>query len=228
MLSFSGGKDSTALLLMMLEKGIEPGEIVFFNTGWEFPEMLEHIRRVEEYIGRRIVRLQPEKPFDYWMFEHKLTTKNRCGYGFPTIKSRWCTRIKLDTLTKFWVKMGKPNFYLGIAYDEQHRIKGRLLKNNKKFPLVDWKITEKQALQYCYSRGFDWGGLYNYFRRVSCWCCPFRRLSELRNLRRFYPNLWQRLMEMEERSWNKFRQDYSVFDLEERFKQEESQLKLQI
>ena len=36
---FSGGKDSTAMLLMMIAKGIHIDDIIFCDTGMEFPEM---------------------------------------------------------------------------------------------------------------------------------------------------------------------------------------------
>lgn len=45
--SFSGGKDSTAMLLMMIEKGMQIDDIIFCDTGKEFPEMYEHIKQVE-------------------------------------------------------------------------------------------------------------------------------------------------------------------------------------
>jgi 3'-phosphoadenosine 5'-phosphosulfate sulfotransferase (PAPS reductase)/FAD synthetase len=41
--SFSGGKDSTAMLLMLIEKGCPLDRIIFFDTGWEFPQMYDHI-----------------------------------------------------------------------------------------------------------------------------------------------------------------------------------------
>lgn len=49
---FSGGKDSTCMLLMMLEKGIPVDKIVFCDTGKEFPQMYEHISKVEDYISK--------------------------------------------------------------------------------------------------------------------------------------------------------------------------------
>ncbi|GAG04820.1 unnamed protein product, partial [marine sediment metagenome] len=52
--SLSGGKDSTAMLLILLEKKIKVDHIVFFDTGWEFPEMLKHIDKLGKYIGRKI------------------------------------------------------------------------------------------------------------------------------------------------------------------------------
>ena len=38
-LSLSGGKDSTFLLLELIRRGTPPDECVFFDTGWEFPQM---------------------------------------------------------------------------------------------------------------------------------------------------------------------------------------------
>ena len=34
-LSFSGGKDSTAMLLMAIDKNVSVDEIVVFDTGWD-------------------------------------------------------------------------------------------------------------------------------------------------------------------------------------------------
>lgn len=48
---FSGGKDSTAMLLIMLEKNMPIDEIIFCDTGKEFPQMYEHIEKVQKYIG---------------------------------------------------------------------------------------------------------------------------------------------------------------------------------
>ena len=35
-------------------------------------------------------------------------------------------------------------------------------------PLVEYGITEAQCLDYCLSKGYDFGGRYNHFARVSC------------------------------------------------------------
>ena len=134
MLTLSGGKDSTALLLMLLERGIDPGDVVYFDTGWDFPQIYDHLEKLEKFTGITFVRLRTEKPFDYWMFEYEYEHRNGeivRGYGFPTFKTRWCTRMKQDTISDYWRKTGKPVKYVGIAYDEKHRVKsaesGRLL-----------------------------------------------------------------------------------------------------
>ena len=91
-------------------------------------------------------------------------------------------------------------------------------------PLAEWGWTEADCLKYCYSHGFDWGGLYEIFHRVSCWCCPLQSLEELRNLRKHFPDLWAKLLDMEHRTWRTFRADYSVDQLEIRFAFEEERL----
>ena len=45
--SFSGGKDSTAMLLRLLEEGVPVDVILFCDTGLEFPALYDHIRKVD-------------------------------------------------------------------------------------------------------------------------------------------------------------------------------------
>ena len=59
--SFSGGKDSTAMLLMMLDKGMPIDDIIFSDTGMEFPALNTHIEKVEQYIGLKLTILKNPK-----------------------------------------------------------------------------------------------------------------------------------------------------------------------
>lgn len=222
--SFSGGKDSTAMLLRMLEENMPVDIILFCDTGKDFPDMVRHIKQVEEYIsknyGKHITTIKAEHSYDYYMFEHEKTrgkNKGKKGYGWATMRCRWCTSNLKNRVVDKYLKQYKSEGYIeyiGIAYDEQKRIK------DKKYPLVEWKMTEKDCLQYCYDRGFDWNGLYEHFDRLSCWCCPLKNLKELKILYKYYPELWQQLKEMDKKSYNQFRADYSVEDLEKRFETE--------
>lgn len=85
-------------------------------------------------------------------------------------------------------------------------------------------MTEQDCLEYCYQRGYDWGGLYRIFKRVSCWCCPLQSLEELRMLRKHFPELWEQLEEWDRKNFRSFRPDYSVRDLDRRFRFEEERL----
>lgn len=229
--SFSGGKDSTAMLLRMIELKMPIDEIRYFDCGsWEFPQMKKHINKVEEYIEKPIIRLKYKYSFDYLFSEHIAKARKggqNKGYGFPTMVYRWCTGRKVDTLTK-GIDRKNTIQYVGIAIDELQRAKPiSMRKISQKFPLIGWGWGEKDCLEYCYSRGFDWDGLYNHFDRVSCWCCPFQGIKQLKNLRKFFPELWARLLDMQKKTWNAFRMDgTTVFDLEERFRQEDRQIEL--
>lgn len=235
--NLSGGKDSTALLLMLLKLGVRIDYIIFADTGKDFPQMLDHLRKLSEYIkgnypnAPEITVLKADKSFDYLMFDYVKTKGKRegeRGNGWATMWCRWCTiYLKQQVINKFCRSIGKPFInYIGIAVDEPKRL-AKASKGNA-FPLAAWGITEAEALQYCYDLGFDWDGLYTHFDRVSCWCCPLKNLRELKTLWKFYPDLWAELKQMDERAFNNFRADYTVAELEERFIKEEAQQQIQL
>jgi 3'-phosphoadenosine 5'-phosphosulfate sulfotransferase (PAPS reductase)/FAD synthetase len=226
--SLSGGKDSTAMLLMMIERKEPIHSAIFCDTGWEFPELLEHIKLLQKNTKVNIVTVKPKMPFDYWMVERPLN--NRKGYSWPSPIRRWCTREKFNAINRYMSTVKPYIQCIGYAFDEQDRTSKEIVKcrDNIRFPLIEWGITEKQALEYCYQKGYDWGGLYRHFRRVSCFCCPLQRIDGLRKLRRYYPDLWKRMLEMDEHKPNGGFKGYrTVHDLDKRFADEEKQMKLE-
>ena len=223
--SFSGGKDSTAMLLRMIELDMPIDEILFCDTTVEFPALYEHIDKVEKYIGRKITRLRASHGFEYYLLKSEHTrTKNKNiavmhGRSFPAPNQRWCTStLKTHVINKHYTVLRKEYQvieYIGIAADEPKRVK------EKCYPLVEWGWTEADCLRYCYEKGFNWNGLYEIFNRVSCWCCPLQSLAELRKLRRYFPQLWDKLHYWQMVTWRSFRPDYTVQELEIRFRLEE-------
>ena len=215
--SFSGGKDSTAMLLGMVERGMAIDEVVFVDTTKEFPGMYYHIDKLEQFTGIEITRLSFD--FDYWMKDHVKTkgkNKGKIGYGWPDFRNRWCTALKRQTVKRHLKNIPSAVQYHGIAFDEV----GRTERNRGaevRYPLVEWGMTASDNLQYCYDKGFDWGGLYERFHRVSCFCCPLSRIGELRILYRDYPDLWEKIRKMDMKSYRRFRSDYSFKELEKKF-----------
>jgi len=237
--SLSGGKDSTAMLLMMLERGELVHSAIFFDTGWEFPEMYPHIERVEAETGIEVVRLKPKRSFRYWLYERPVRASkgpqkgqvHRIGNGWPSPLRRWCTREKTHAIRRYLKSIPDSVSCIGFAADEAHRATGsanmQAENGEVKFPLIEWGVTESEALQYCLDRGYDWGGLYDVFHRVSCFCCPLQRLSELRKLREHFPNLWARMLEMDRAipDHNRGFKGYkTVHDLDRRFAEEDRQM----
>ena len=242
--SLSGGKDSTAMLLRMLELGERVDDIVFFDTGWEFPGMYDHLDLLENRTGRAITRLKPRIPFDYRLIFHPVRSKKdrpehnivkgrvyRYGSGWPSSLRRWCTREKINTIERYLKRQyALKNIIMcvGFASDESGRETSTMQSKvyNYRYPLIEWSWPESKCLEYCRYLGYDWGGLYEHFRRVSCYCCPLQRIGELRQLRSHHPGLWQKMLKMDRKIPNNvgFRNYDTVVDLEERFALEESQL----
>lgn len=227
LVSLSGGKDSTAMLLRMLKEQMPIDMIVFCDTGMEFSAMYRHLDKLESYIGRPITRIKSEYSFKHLLLEYMPKRKNpalfgKKGFSWPGPQSRWCTAMlktrQINRLVRRLSKNYKVVEYVGIAADERHRMKG------KNYPLVDWGMSESDCLAYCKVRGFDWDGLYDLFPRVSCWCCPLQGLDELRCLRKQFPELWSELRELDRLTWRRYRDDFTVEQLEVRFAFEEELL----
>jgi len=85
--SFSGGKDSMATLLIMLDKGMPIDDIIFADTGLEFPVVYDYLEKVEEYIGRKITRLKhPTETFESLFYKKKIRGVYRRNLWFSTCK----------------------------------------------------------------------------------------------------------------------------------------------
>lgn len=226
-LSLSGGKDSTALLLRLLEENRPLDLILFCDTGLEFPAMYEHIAKLERNVPVPIIRLQSDHPFLYWFRDYLPKRKNPDlekyrGMSWTGPRNRWCTAVMKIRVIERYLRNLRKDYnviqYIGIAADEPKRIRQEA---GIIYPLVAWNMTEADCLQYYYAKGYDWSGLYQLFRRVSCWCCPLQSLSELRKLHKHFPELWEQLREMDDATWRTFKPGYSVRDLEIRFELEE-------
>ena len=221
LVSFSGGKDSTAMLLHMMELGYKIDEVLSCDTGVEFPEMYQHIKKVRQIVekaGIKFTILKAEKSFEYYLIHHEY--KDKKGYSWATPVSRWCTSfLKRDVIKKYLATLNKRYKvvqYVGLAHDEQYRIEREAAKGHI-HPLADWGWDEAKALKYCYSRGLTWHGLYKERYRVSCWCCPLQDLAGLRSLYFHHRPLWLRLKEWDSQTRTPFRLDYSLKQLEKRF-----------
>lgn len=238
--SFSGGKDSTAMLLMMLERKMPIDHILFCDTGKEFDELYDHVDKVERYIGRPITRLKAEHGYEYYLYQHEKVRgkyKGECGHGWSSMLKRWCTnRLKQVPIREFYKSLNVPKDekqeYIGIAVDEPKRLKE---KPNTHYPLAEWNVTEKEALQYCYDKGFDFGGLYKVFNRLGCWLCPLQSMNDLYSLYKYHPDKWAELLQIEKDmyaniKWNDMSKilnfkngRYSVAELDAKFKREAEQ-----
>lgn len=195
-ISLSGGKDSTAMLHTMLERGESIHSAVFFDTGWEFPEMHDHLDLIEKKTGIKIVRLKPQRSFLDWMFNQRVIARKGIftgklkyvGNGWPSMSRRWCTRIKVDTIRAYQSSVDNHSACVGYAADEVTRER----KKHIRYPLDEFGMSESDCLGKCKDLGYHWNGLYEIFDRVSCFCCPLQGKTNLKKLREHRPELYHK------------------------------------
>ena len=113
--------------------------------------------------------------------------------------------------------------YVGIAADEIERLE-RLDGANKISPiaLIGW--SEADCMEWCANNNFR-SPIYDYFNRGGCWFCHNQGVSQLRLLRKNYPELWQLLLKWDKDSPVTFKADgHTVHDFDLRFQFEDDGL----
>lgn len=203
--SVSFGKDSLAMLLILIDRGYKLDEVIFYDTGMEFQAIYDIRDRVKimlETINIKYTELKPKVPFVEKMLNitvHKRNGETQKGYGVCGGKCRWGTSDKEKNIKRYLKnRYGKGNYreYIGIAIDEE-RFKTDITKC---YPLRYWQMTEANCLEYCYSKGFYWEEngirLYDILDRVSCWCCANKNKPELENMMKYLPEYFLKRIEL--------------------------------
>ena len=184
--SISFGKDSTAMLLMMIEHNESIHSVLWFDTEREFPEIRTHAAKVVSDTGVKLQVVRHWAGFDF--------LEDR--YGRPHPSGGWCTAAKRDCCNKYIRLMRKDNpdivECIGYSADEQKRADKMSKKWPVRFPLIEWGITEKMALEYCYDHGYFFGGIYDWMpsKRVSCYNCPKQGPKDWAAILKHHPELF--------------------------------------
>ncbi|KLK87924.1 phosphoadenosine phosphosulfate reductase [Methanoculleus sediminis] len=185
--SYSGGKDSLATLLVVL-KALGPVPLLFADTGLEFPETCENVDAVAERYGLEVFRVCEEEAF-WKAFEES---------GPPAVDSRWCCRVcKLDPVGRLidenW---GECLSFIGQRkYESVRRMQSRRVWKNPRVPqqlsaapIQQWTamhvwlyiFREKAPYNPLYGRGLD---------RIGCFMCPSSDLATFAIIGESHPEL---------------------------------------
>lgn len=82
--SCSFGKDSLAMVLMLIERGLPLDEVVFYDTGMEFQaiyDLRDDMLPIFQQHGIKYTTLYPDNHFLYDMLERPVKGRERRGYG---------------------------------------------------------------------------------------------------------------------------------------------------
>ena len=218
--SLSFGKDSTAMLLLMLQKKIKIDEIYFCDTTLEYPEIYEYKKQIQTFTNKEIITLTPKKSFDEWFYGTFISGKmkgRRRGFPYCCTPCWWNREAKYKLLDK---AHGKGNIvFIGIAKDEEKRIYAKQYQKDYldyRFPLVEWNVTEQDCFAYLQKIGLPHP--LAHMKRTGCWLCPKQNLSSLKILYLNYPDLWQKLKQYEKDSPHGFKPNFRLKDFEKKLK----------
>lgn len=243
--SWSGGKDSTASIILAHEHN-EPLDLIIFSEvmfddeiSGELPEHIDFIKNkaipLFEGWGYETKILRSDRTF-IQNFYREVTRGKRYGsglrIGFPmAMKCDINKRIKIKPIRDFY-KSIKDDItqYIGIAIDEPVRMERVANAGNKVSLLEKYRYTEKMAFDLC--KKYDLlSPIYEFCPRGGCWFCPNAKYAELKHLRTNHPDLWNKLLELENEPdlignmWNTLTKT-RIHDWEERFYWEERQMNI--
>lgn len=217
----SGGKDSTALAVYMLENhGDLPLEFIFTDTGAELPETYSYIKRFESIFGVEVNRLTaldlPEikvrskggrrSPFDVLL--------NEVYSGFlPNPQARWCTRMLKIKPFEYFVGDDDAYSYIGIRADENREgFRGAAKKAKTQesparkskpvvmsernnilpvYPLKDIGYGIDDVRDLLLDSGLGLPPYYDWRSRSGCYFCFYQQIGEWQGLKERHPELFE-------------------------------------
>jgi phosphoadenosine phosphosulfate reductase len=189
--SYSGGKDSLATLLLVMDC-IEQFDMLFVDTGLEFPETLANIDQVAQKYDIPLKRSNAGDEF--WESIETL--------GPPTVERRWCSKIcKMEPISRL-INEHFPDGCLTFIGQRKYESEGRAksdsiwknpwIKNQiAASPIQNW--TALHVWLYLFDKKAPYNPLYEQgFDRIGCWLCPSSSMSDLLRIKHTHPHMWNR------------------------------------
>lgn len=195
----SGGADSTALALLLWERG-EDFELCFADTGAEFIESYWILSRLANTVRK------PLNVVSNGTFYQHLVNFN---YFIPGPMARWCTgELKRKPQERFYKTMEAERVYVGIRADEPNRIDNQKHFNViNDYPLATMGYGKREVKEIC--KKYDLlNPIYEWRTNVSCFCCFFQRKKDWRGLLLYYPSLYRLAEEWEDQAINTSKQPF--------------------
>ncbi|MEM0380367.1 MAG: phosphoadenosine phosphosulfate reductase family protein [Desulfurococcaceae archaeon] len=174
---WSGGKDSTAALLLALSvfsKNIV--KVLYVDTGLEFPHTIRYVEELSNKLGIDIY-------VKHAGIDRELLSGNK---PFPTHENRWCTEIKISTVMKSIAELSSGNTLIITGDRDSESLKRSIRpplrivdeKTRIASPLKFWSTAHVQL--YLISKNIPLNPLYDRgFYRIGCYICPSLRSWEL-------------------------------------------------
>lgn len=200
----SGGRDSVLSAFWAVEEfGKYKCDLVYSDTGVEFPDMMPYLMDFSRFLGVPLKVLRGKT-----FFEAYAPTKT-----FPAPRSRNCMQeLVFSPIDNYAVGLNCSFSLITGSHGGQRETtsstKAFMEKTVKKttFDIVNpLYFLNRESIRKSFEKQFYyWGGYKLGFNRSACWCCPFQRPAQYDTLKKYYPVLYLQLMDMAKtwRSWD--------------------------
>lgn len=209
-LSFGGGTQSSAMLILIeMGKLPKPDIVIFSDTGSEEDFTLKHVHEVAkpfvESMGIPFLVVKHE------MALHDYFAKNRT---IPMIGNRSCTsQFKIGPIRRAMREIvGNKRkhilatCWLGITTDEQSRRvdESDVQWCNTSYPLLDdYRMSRNCCIDLLEIHGWE-------VQKSGCWLCPYAGPRHWPKLKARRPDLFAKAVEMEEAVFQRRREENEV------------------
>lgn len=192
-LSFGGGVNTVALMILLLRDREPLDEAVFADTGGEVPETYHYVEFAKNYLADHGVPFQTVSNIN----GHDLYGTAWRRRVIPSAVWRWSTRdYKVRPIHRYYRSLeAHINQYVGIAYDEVERMKDSGVPYvTNLYPLVDRKISRAGCIEVIEEAGLAVPV------KSGCFFCPFNSATRWRWLYEAHPHLYEQAVALEENS----------------------------
>lgn len=189
-LSYGGGVNSVALMILLIQEGLPLDGVVFADSGGEVPETYTYLDIAREYLAPHRVELTV-------VSKTGLNLYDTCWKRevIPSTLWRWSTRdAKVTPILRHYRSLGgHVNQYLAIARDEAHRMKdSRVEYVTNLYPLIERKLTRDDCVSIITEAGLPLPP------KSACFFCPFSSHERWRWLHHEHPDLFEKAVALEE------------------------------
>jgi 3'-phosphoadenosine 5'-phosphosulfate sulfotransferase (PAPS reductase)/FAD synthetase len=219
-INFSGGRTSAYMAKRLIDEGITNYIVTFQNTGKEMPQTLDFINECDKQWNLNIVWLEYRKNLTFDIVNYENASRNGEPFDYllehkkgilPNNYFRFCTlELKINTLKRYLKSMGIKDFisYNGIRYDEPQR--WSKAQEDTELPLVKWKITKQDVLNFWQKQNFDLKLNEPY---GNCDCCFLKGKGKLAIIAKEKPELFDWWISKEQNSQYQFKKEISYNQL---------------